>query len=128
LSVPGIVAATPEPLPSCEPVINLTGAGVVYINSTPSGADVYIDNSYIGITPIEAEDIAQGNHILMLRMPGYDDWTEEISGGQESRVSAVMSASKSSGNRSSAPPAAVTVFALAIGIVAAALISRKNKN
>ncbi len=43
---------------------------VVSISSAPAGADVLVDNSVIGITPIEAE-ILQGQHEIRVQMPGF---------------------------------------------------------
>jgi len=42
------------------------------IDSDPSGAAVYIDNEYIGLTPIAIEDgFTPGNHTLTLKKSGY---------------------------------------------------------
>ncbi len=43
---------------------------VVSISTSPAGADVLVDNSVIGITPIQAE-ILQGQHEIRLQMPGF---------------------------------------------------------
>lgn len=43
---------------------------VVSISTSPAGADVLVDNSVIGITPIEAE-ILQGQHEIRVQMPGF---------------------------------------------------------
>ena len=43
--------------------------------TTPSGATVYIDGKKMGITPIEGEEIACGNHEVKLSKEGYEDKT-----------------------------------------------------
>ncbi|MDR2939270.1 MAG: PEGA domain-containing protein [Clostridiales bacterium] len=42
----------------------------VYITSQPEGADVYIDNQYIGLTPVET-DIVYGYHTIIISKDGY---------------------------------------------------------
>jgi hypothetical protein len=56
------------------------------IKSYPSGANVYLDNRYMGITPLLLDDVEPGRHKLTLKMEGYyseHDWIE-YSGDYES--------------------------------------------
>jgi len=50
----------------------------LYIQSTPSGAEVYVDNVFRGYTPMYLSDIAEGQHTLLLQHSGYNDWTEYV--------------------------------------------------
>ncbi len=50
-----------------------TATGTLNVSSTPSGANVYIDNAYIGTTPINNYTISAGTHILKLTLSGYND-------------------------------------------------------
>ncbi len=56
------------------------------IRSTPSGADVYLNNRYMGITPLWLDDIGPGSYKVTLKMDGYYSENEWIiySGDYES--------------------------------------------
>lgn len=48
--------------------------GKVTINSTPEGAEVYIDNAKMGYTPVSSQ-ITQGKHNIIVKKDGYIDVT-----------------------------------------------------
>ena len=50
----------------------------VSIRSTPSGADVYLNNRYMGITPLRIDDIDPGSYKITLKMEGYYSENEWI--------------------------------------------------
>lgn len=52
--------------------------GILEVNSTPSGINVYLAGKELGNTPIEKE-IDSGSYILELRNELYLDWSEQIS-------------------------------------------------
>ena len=66
--------------------------GQISIGSIPAGAGVYLDNTYKGITPMVLADIPAGNHTLMLRQAGYQDWTSTVNvvGGSYTQVSGTL--------------------------------------
>ncbi|MFW6119513.1 MAG: PEGA domain-containing protein [Petrotogales bacterium] len=47
------------------------------VNSSPSGADVYIDNNHVGQSPIRVS-VDQGTHTLRLEKQGYQNHEETI--------------------------------------------------
>ena len=49
----------------------------VAINSEPISASVFLDNQFMGITPIKLE-IVSGEHILSLDLSGYNQWSDRI--------------------------------------------------
>lgn len=49
----------------------------VMINSNPSGADLYIDDQYIGKTP-QAVDLKPGIHKFKLRKDGFLDYNSSL--------------------------------------------------
>ena len=51
---------------------------VLHLSSTPSGAEVYVDNVFRGYTPLSLSDIPAGQHTLLLKHTGYNDWTEYV--------------------------------------------------
>lgn len=44
---------------------------VLKISSSPSGASVYLDNSYYGTTPLNIKDLPQGSYSIQLSLEGY---------------------------------------------------------
>jgi len=52
--------------------------GEIDISSDPSGAMVYLDDSYNGITPITISDVPEGYHTVKLTKPGYWDYCETL--------------------------------------------------
>src|SRR5262245_8782952 len=55
-------APTPEPAPTTKP-----RTGTVQVNSTPSGAQVWLDNKPAGVTPQKLEGVSAGRHTIELR-------------------------------------------------------------
>ncbi|MBQ4205665.1 MAG: PEGA domain-containing protein, partial [Bacteroidales bacterium] len=45
--------------------------GYITVNSVPAGADVYIDEQKLGITPYNLKKISLGSHAVELRKYGY---------------------------------------------------------
>jgi len=60
---------TPTPTPSF---------GTLTVASTPQGADVYIDNAYKGLTQVSINAIPNGNHVLSIRLDGYQEYSRTI--------------------------------------------------
>ncbi len=46
----------------------------VTITSQPQGAGVYLDNKYLGETPVETDFLFYGGHRLELTKPGYENY------------------------------------------------------
>ncbi|MDD3656572.1 MAG: PEGA domain-containing protein [Atribacterota bacterium] len=63
--------------------------GSIAVNSNPKGADIYLDDNYEGLTPLNLTQISVGSHIIKLILPGYREWISEItvSSEQVSRIS-----------------------------------------
>lgn len=55
------------------------------IDSTPSGADIEIDGSFVGNTPSEVQ-LAEGDHVVVIRKPGFKNWERKIKSGAGSSV------------------------------------------
>ncbi len=66
--------------------------GQVVIASSPTGAEVYIDNVYMGVTPATLTNVAAGSHTLTLRLSGYGDFVQTITvtGGDSTPVAATL--------------------------------------
>ena len=60
---------TPTPTPAY---------GSIVIVSKPVGANVYLDNMIRGISPVTLTTVANGDHTILLRLDGYEDYTRAI--------------------------------------------------
>ncbi|MFQ5790771.1 MAG: PEGA domain-containing protein [Acidobacteriota bacterium] len=52
------------------------------IESDVSGASVFIDREYVGLTPVEVTDLEPGSHQVMVSMEGYDVYAESLELGR----------------------------------------------
>lgn len=52
--------------------------GEISISSTPSGANVFVDDEYKGITPVTIPGVASGTRDVLLRLPGYADADDKV--------------------------------------------------
>jgi hypothetical protein len=62
---------TPTPTPT-------PASGSIIVTTIPSGADVYIDNSYKGFSPLTIEPVSNGNHDIVLLKDGYEQTLRTI--------------------------------------------------
>lgn len=70
-AAPGF-AYTPDPSPLIEVLdTQEAGSASLILETTPSGADVYMDQTFIGRTPHEQRGILPGLHVLRLELTGY---------------------------------------------------------
>ena len=98
----------------------------LYVSSSPTGAAIYLDNVYYGMTPATIPDITTGSHILKLQASGYAEWQEAVTltAGQtlEKSVSMSPSVAPTVPARTPAP-----VFGLIAGLGAAAVLLFRRK-
>lgn len=62
--------------------------GSISANSNPPGADIYLDDNYEGLTPLDLTQIPVGSHTIRIVLPGYREWVSQIEvlTGQTSRI------------------------------------------
>jgi hypothetical protein len=60
-----LIPLTPEP----------DQTGSLSLASSPAGADVYIDGSYRGITPVTLSGLTSGSHTIVISQYGYTDYS-----------------------------------------------------
>ena len=66
----------------------LTSQPLLIIESTPSGAEIWLDGEWLGNTPFAGDNhYASGPHQLRLGLEGYRDARLSIEGGESSRLS-----------------------------------------
>lgn len=107
------VTATLQPAP-------VTSAGSIEVTSSPSGAEIYIDNAYKGITPLTVDGIAAGSHTVMLAHSGYSDWTTsvQVGAGSTASVSASLAATPTQAPSAGMAPFAVIGALAVLGLLA----------
>jgi hypothetical protein len=70
-------AAAPVPPPVAAPGV-LKQKVRCKFSSTPSGADITIDDwKYVGSTPSEIS-LSTGTHVIVISMPGFAEWKREL--------------------------------------------------
>lgn len=92
------------------------------IVSTPSGAEVYVDNLFKGYTPAVMTDIPAGQHTVLLKYTGYVDYstTASVTAGQTTPLAISMQPAPTPTPESAPPTAiliAVIMAALGIGVL-----------
>lgn len=77
---------------SLVPLQAPAGSGVVQISSEPSGANIFLDNLCIGITPLTIPSIPAGQHEILIRLDGYQDYrnTFNLSPGQTAQIQVAL--------------------------------------
>jgi len=66
--------------------------GDISISTTPSGALIYLDDAYKGVTPVIIKDVLPGSHTIKLTFNEYDDWTTiiDVVEGSTNTISATL--------------------------------------
>jgi hypothetical protein len=71
---------------------SLVSYGSLYIDSTPRGADVYVDGNYQGTSPVTVSAMSAGSHQVELHLAGYEVLTsrQNVNTGQGTVVNLVL--------------------------------------
>jgi hypothetical protein len=64
--------------PALPTTIQIPAYGNISVSSIPSGANIYLDNEYRGITPLTIKNVENGDHLVLVRLSGYQDWTQRV--------------------------------------------------
>ncbi len=77
--------------PTTQPTV--AGTGSIQVSSTPAGAQVLVDNTFVGYTPLTVPSIQAGSRVVLLKLSGYSDWqaTVTVSAGKTTPVDATLS-------------------------------------
>jgi hypothetical protein len=63
-----------------------SATGSLQVASRPAGAQVFVDESLIGTTPLLLSDVATGSRSLRVELPGYKMWTTSVQIKPSARV------------------------------------------
>lgn len=123
------VAATMVPAVTTTP----DTTGQISVASTPAGANIYLDNTYMGISPAILSNIASGIHTLTLRETGYQDSisTVNVVGGSYTPVAGTLTPTSSSTGTAATPTTKSGISPLpalaGVGICGAFLLLKGKK-
>ncbi|MQA30671.1 MAG: PEGA domain-containing protein [Luteitalea sp.] len=84
-------ATASAPVPS-TPATVARPSGVLFFESRPSGASVFVDGKLVGTTPMQMDGVDVGAHAVGLERDGYRRWSSSVrvARGQRLRVSASL--------------------------------------
>lgn len=110
---------------SLIPVSQTPATATADIVSTPSGAGVYVNSQYVGVTPLSFQNFQPGNYSVELRMEGYTPFTTtgQALPGQSIHIVAALSPVVTSPTPT--PPNLLVVF-MAVGMIGLAGYLRKR--
>jgi hypothetical protein len=89
-----------------QPSVPVSARGGLSVSSEPAGANVFLDNNFIGISPLTLNDISAGNHVIAFKLEGYTDYssTTQVNAGAISTVSAALSPAQQPTQKSGSVP------------------------
>lgn len=124
------VQTTAAQAPAATQPQAVAATGSVSVQTSPSGAAIFIDGVRLGISPATIPGISPGSHTLVLRRDGYSDLSVPISvnGGQTKDYALVLTPLVSGQPATPAPPTRKTPgFCVLSGIAALGAVLIPNK-
>ena len=85
-ATPGATPVTPTSPSAMTPGVMVAEPASVEFSSTPSGADILIDATFVGNTPSTLR-VTAGRHAVEIRIAGYRSWTRSMIVDPESHPS-----------------------------------------
>jgi hypothetical protein len=73
-------------------LVSLVSSGSLFVDSTPRGADVYVDGNYQGNSPVTVGSLSSGAHQVELHLAGYEvlTSTENVASGQGNNINLAL--------------------------------------
>jgi hypothetical protein len=74
-----------------QPAAPADASGTVTLTTTPDGADVFVDDQFLGNSPATLK-LKPGKHTITVKMSGYKDWSRELTtdAGSDVHLSATL--------------------------------------
>jgi len=69
-----------------------SSSGSLQVASRPSGAQVFVDDVRVGVTPMSLAEVSAGSHRVRIELPGFRRWATAVNveGGARARVGASL--------------------------------------
>lgn len=106
------------------PSAPVSSTGALSVTSTPAGANVLLDNQFVGVTPLTLNSVNTGSHTVTIQMSGYSDYsvTTQVNSGATSTVAAALLPATAPTPKSSLP---VSLTLAALGILGFMAVGRR---
>ncbi len=103
--------------------------GSINIQSTPSNAEIYINEEFKGYTPLIIRELGPGNYHITLKLEGYQEWdaSVDVSINEKEKISANLYPSASTSPSETSTPISPIIPIICIGIVSLALYCSQKK-
>jgi hypothetical protein len=104
--------------------------GSISAASSPTGAEMYLDNVFKGLTPITLDSITPGTHSVLIKLSGYQDFSSQVqvTAGQTSQITATLIPVATPTPTPTATGAAFPLVVLGALAAVVFLAGRKGKN
>ncbi|MGD1213507.1 MAG: PEGA domain-containing protein [Terriglobales bacterium] len=79
------VPAQEKSVPAAVPVAATTAFAKLQIDSTPPGADIEVDGSFVGSTPSDVQ-VSEGDHTVVVKKSGFKNWERKLKSSAGSNV------------------------------------------
>ena len=91
ISEPQSAPTESEPATSPAAPTGVSTTGTVEVHSTPEGAEVYVDGTFIGNAPATLK-LSPGQHTIRVTQSGYKEWSREIGvqAGSQAHLAAAL--------------------------------------
>jgi len=111
------------PVTLTRPTLTIFPGGIT-ISSEPSGAEVWVDGTPAGTTPLTLDNVTEGDYMVEVRKEGYKPVGENVTvtGGENTTVETVLVPATAPGTPAETPPAASPVTPTGIAFPTGALL------
>jgi hypothetical protein len=74
------------------PVSGPLATGALSVTTDPAGAQIFVDNNSVGLSPLTVHDIAVGDHLVTIQKEGYREYSASflVAAGDTRAVSATL--------------------------------------
>jgi hypothetical protein len=89
--IPAVEAPAAAPAVAAVPAAAISSTAKLQIDSTPPGADIEVDGSFVGSTPSDVQ-VAEGDHTVVVKKSGFKNWERKLksSAGSSVHISAEL--------------------------------------
>jgi hypothetical protein len=102
---------------------------IISISSSPSNANVYLNDVYKGLTPLTLTDIAPGTYTMEMKLDDYKDWSTSVqaTAGNTESVSATLTSSSAPPAPTKAKSTPATVLGTVVALVLSGVIALRRR-